>query len=238
MKQLKHRYCRCRTLAVTFVYYEFGTLSCATKLTKVPHFCTNCCRDWNCSQKNAIKQQDQTLWYCCAAPCRKETDDQLWPTATIFLTCRKEPRKTTLNHLEKNYNSNKIHMGAARLRPTWCLWSTLSTLQAWKKVPSFCEPGHCLFVVVVWVMYKQCPAAQWSDPRRCSCPCAPPGLCVAPRTHVTEGRLENPLLPAINTKGDGSIWAYHMFSPGLGSWPLQPGSQLRPAGDQTFQKCH
>ena len=83
-------------------------------------------------------------------------------------------------------------MGAARLRPTWCLWSTLLTLQAWKKVPSVCEPDHCLFVVVVWVIYKQCPAAQWSDPRRCSCPCAPPGLCVAPRTHVTEGRLENP----------------------------------------------
>ena len=34
---------------MTFVYYEFGTLSCATKLTKVPHFCTNYCRDWNCS---------------------------------------------------------------------------------------------------------------------------------------------------------------------------------------------
>ena len=32
MKQLKHRYCRCRPLVVTFVYYEFGTLSCATKL--------------------------------------------------------------------------------------------------------------------------------------------------------------------------------------------------------------
>ena len=49
MKQLKHRYCRCRPLIVTFVYYEFGTLSCATKLMKVPHFCTNYCRDWNCS---------------------------------------------------------------------------------------------------------------------------------------------------------------------------------------------
>ena len=39
----------CKTLVVTFVYYEFGTLSCVTKLTKVPHFCTNYCRDWNCS---------------------------------------------------------------------------------------------------------------------------------------------------------------------------------------------
>ena len=49
MKQLKHRYYRCRPLVVTFVYYEFGTLSCVTKLTKVPHFCTNYCRDRNCS---------------------------------------------------------------------------------------------------------------------------------------------------------------------------------------------
>ena len=37
MKQFKRRYCRCRPLVVTFVYYEFGTLSCAIKLTKVPH---------------------------------------------------------------------------------------------------------------------------------------------------------------------------------------------------------
>ena len=49
MKQLKHRYCRCRPLVVTFVYHEFGTLCCATKLAKVPHFCTNYCSDWKCS---------------------------------------------------------------------------------------------------------------------------------------------------------------------------------------------
>ena len=49
MKQLKHRYCHCRPLVVTFVYYEYGPLSCATKLTKVPHFCTDYCRDWNYS---------------------------------------------------------------------------------------------------------------------------------------------------------------------------------------------
>ena len=33
MKQFKLRYCRCRPLVVPFVYYEFGTLSCAIKLT-------------------------------------------------------------------------------------------------------------------------------------------------------------------------------------------------------------
>ena len=45
----QHRYCRCRPLVVTFVYHEFGTLSCATKLAKVTHFWTNYCRDWKCS---------------------------------------------------------------------------------------------------------------------------------------------------------------------------------------------
>ena len=50
----------------------------------------------------------------------------------------------SLNCLAKNYNSNKNHMGAAPLRPTWCLQSTLSTLQVWKKVQCFCEPDNCL----------------------------------------------------------------------------------------------
>ena len=37
-------------------------------------------------------------------------------------------------------------MGAAALRPTWCLQGTLSTLQAWKKVQRFCEPDNCLLL--------------------------------------------------------------------------------------------
>ena len=91
----QHRYCRCRPLVVIFVYYAFGTLSCVTELEKVPHFCTNYSRDWKCSPVispddiwaligwhfhfgavNATKQQDQTLWCYCAAPWRKETDQQ------------------------------------------------------------------------------------------------------------------------------------------------------------------
>ena len=92
MKELKNRYCHCWPLVVTFVYYEFGTLSSATKLDKVPHFCTKYSRDWKCSPVispddiwtliswylhfgavNAIKQQDKTLWSYCAAPWKKET---------------------------------------------------------------------------------------------------------------------------------------------------------------------
>ena len=49
MKELKNRYCHCWPLVVTFVYYEFGTLRSATKLEKVPHFCTKYSRDWKCS---------------------------------------------------------------------------------------------------------------------------------------------------------------------------------------------
>jgi len=45
VKQLKHRYCCCRPPIVTFIYYEFSALSCATKLEKVPHFCTKYSRE-------------------------------------------------------------------------------------------------------------------------------------------------------------------------------------------------
>ena len=51
MKQLNIvRYCRCRPLVVTFVYCEFGTLSCATKLEKVPPFVPNILETENVSQ--------------------------------------------------------------------------------------------------------------------------------------------------------------------------------------------
>ena len=136
---------------------------------------------------------------------------------------QKGTKETTLNHLEKNTTATKT---------TWVLpicdqhgvYEALSRrLQAWKKVHSFCEPDHCLFVVV-WVMYNQCPAAQWSDPRRCSCPCAPPppppGLCVAPRTHVTEGRLENPPFYLQSTPKETAVSRHTTCSPP--DWGLGP----------------
>ena len=139
-------------------------------------------------------------------------------------------------------------MGAARLRPTRCLRSTLSTLQAWKKVQSFCEPDDCLFACCCCLGHVQATPGS---------PVGPVPGAAAVRVHHRPVRCsqdtcdwrqtgEPSLLPAINTKRDGSISAYNMFFPGLGSWPLQPGSQLRPAvptyftyiGDQTFQKCN
>ena len=49
LHETTQRYCRCRALVVTFVYYEFGTLSCATKLAKVPHTFVQIIADWKCS---------------------------------------------------------------------------------------------------------------------------------------------------------------------------------------------
>ena len=50
----------------------------------------------------------------------------------------------------------------------------------------------CLLVVVVWVTCKQHPAAQWVRSQALQLSVCTTGLCVAPRTHVTGGRLENP----------------------------------------------
>ena len=123
-------------------------------------------------------------------------------------------------------------MGAAHLRPTWCLRNTLSTMQEWKKVQSFCEPDNCLFVCLLLLF-----GSRASNVRQ---PSGPVPGAAAVRVHHRPVRCsqdtcdwrqtgEPSLLPAINTKRDGSISAYNMFFPGLGSWPLQPGSQLRPA---------
>ena len=60
IKWNKHRNSCCRPLVVTFLYYAFGTLSCATKLKKVPHISTNYCRDW-------ILRQWSTQWLLCNA---------------------------------------------------------------------------------------------------------------------------------------------------------------------------
>ena len=118
----------------------------------------------------------------------------------FFLKCR----KTKLKCLAKTNNSNKNHMGAAALRPTWCLQSTLSTLQAWKKVQRFCEPDNCLLLLF---------GSHASNVRQPSGPV--PGAAVV-RVHRRPVRCsqdpcdwrqtgEPSLLPAINIKKDGSI---------------------------------
>ena len=61
------------------------------------------------------------------------------------------------------------------------------------------------------------------------------GLCVARRTHVTGGRLENPTFYLQSTPKETAVCRRTTCSPpDLGSWPLPPGSQLRPAGPIYF----
>ena len=132
---------------------------------------------------NAIKQQDQTLWYYCAAPWRKETDQQLWPTATNFLTCR----KTTLNHLEKTTTATKT---------TWVL-PICDQHGVYEALSRRCRPGRKflwagqLFVCCLGHMQATSgsPVVRSQALQLSVCTT---GLCVAPRTHLTEGRLENP----------------------------------------------
>ena len=146
----QHRYCRCRPLVVTFFCYEFGTLSCAARLAKVPHFCTNYCRDWNCSPVFSpcdiwtLIGWHLSFWGCkrhqAARPDsgitvqrheeRKWTNNSGLQRQFFFFYLQKGTKENNTQPLRKNYNSNKNHMGAASLRSTWCLRSTPSTLQA------------------------------------------------------------------------------------------------------------
>ena len=119
MKQLKHRYCRCRPLVVTFVYYECGTLSCATKLAKVPLFCTNYCRDWKCSpvispgdicsligwhlsfwgcKRRQAARPDSLVLLCSAMKKGNRPTTLVYNDQKTKKTCRKEPKKTTPNN--------------------------------------------------------------------------------------------------------------------------------------------
>ena len=109
-----------------------------------------------------------------------------------FFNLQKGTQENNTELLRKNYNSNKNHMGAARLRPTWCLRSTLSTLQAWKKVQSFCEPYNCFFVCCCLGHVQATPGSPVVRSQALQLSVCTTGLCVAPRTHVTGGRLENP----------------------------------------------
>ena len=185
---------------------------------------------------------------------RKQTNSTL-AYSDKFLTCRKEPKKATPNNWEKTL------MGAARLHPSWCISSTLSTLQAWEENPL----AHCIlyaltrfdsrmhqrerlsFSLLDSFFFDQCPAARWVQSQALQLYVCTTGLCIAPRTYVTGGRLENRLFYLHSTPKEMAVARHTTCSPlDLGSWPLQPGSQLRLAGptyftcisDQTFQKCN
>ena len=129
---------------------------------------------------------------------------------------QKGTKENNTQPLRKNYNSNKNHMGAARLRPTWCLRSTLSTLQAWKKVQSFCEPDNCLFVCCCCCYLGHVQATPGSPVVRSQAlqlSVCTTGLCVAPRTHVTGGRLENPPFYPQSTPKETAVSRHTTCSP-------------------------
>ena len=182
---------------------------------------------------------------------RKQTNNTL-AYSDRFLTCRKNTKKITPNNWEK-----KHCLGAARLHPSWCIQSTLSTLQAWEENPlAHCilyalthfDSRHreqlCFSVPDFWVSCKQCPAAKWVQSLALQLSACTPGFFIAPRTQATGGRLKNPPSP---TSTKTAVSRHTACSPpDLGSWPLPLSSQLRPAGstyftyigDQTFQKCN
>ena len=121
-------------------------------------------------------------------------------------------------------------MGAAPLRPTWCLRSTLSTLQAWKKVQSFCEPDNCLFVCCCLGHVQATPGSPVVQSQALQLSMCTTGLCVAPRTHVTGGRLENPPFYLQSTPKETAVSRHTTCSPpdwGLGpyNWALSWGRQ-------------
>ena len=62
----------------------------------------------------------------------------LWPTATNFDMQKRSKENNRKNN--KTTTRRQHHLGAASLCPSWCLQSTLSTLEAWEESP----PAHCI----------------------------------------------------------------------------------------------
>ena len=124
-----------------------------------------------------------------------------------FLTCRKEPKKTTLNHLEKTTTATKT---------TWVLplcdqhgvYETLSRrCRNGRKSKVFASRTIvCLFVCCCCLGHVQAtPESKWVRSQALQLSVCTTGFCIAPRTRDWRQTGEPSLLPAINTKRDGSI---------------------------------
>ena len=152
---------------------------------------------------------------------RKQTNNSgLKPQVFLVFLYNLQKNNTLL--LSKNYNSNMKHMGAAALRPTWCLQSTLSTLQAWKKVQRFCKPDNCLLLLGHMQATSGSPVVRSQALQLSVCTT---GLCVAPRTHVTGGRLENLPFYLQSTPKEMAVSRHTTCSPpdwGLGPYNRAP----------------
>ena len=138
MKQLKHRYCCCGPLVVTFVCYEFGTLSCATKLEEVPHFWTKYSRDWKCS--SVISPDDIWALICwhlsfwgCKGLLVSLYDNLTWPSEAVpFCNIEEQVFAPPLmyDHLRETVHHN-VHRWEKRIQ---CRRSTASSSVAWQSM--------------------------------------------------------------------------------------------------------
>ena len=69
---------------------------------------------------------------------RKQINNTVSGLQRQILICKKEAEKTEKKQQQKRRKQH--HLGAASLCPSWCLQSTLSTLDAWEESP----PTHCI----------------------------------------------------------------------------------------------
>ena len=145
---------------------------------------------------------------------RKKTDQQLRPTVTKFLTCR----KTTLNCLEKTTTATKTtwvlpicdQHGVYEALSRRCRHGRKSKVFASRTIVCCYCLGHMQATSGSPVVRSQ--ALQLSV---CTT-----GLCVAPRTHVTGGRLENPPFYLQSTPKETAVSRHTTCSPS--DWGLGP----------------
>ena len=121
MKQLKHKYCCCRWLVVTFVYYEFGTLSCATNLEKVPPFVPNIPETENVPQWSPLMTWALISWHLSFWGCKCHQAAR--PDSLVLLVIYFTLLKVTLDFQEKTL----LHQIFAILPSVKC-WSPCESL--------------------------------------------------------------------------------------------------------------
>ena len=145
MKELKHKYCHCWPLVVTFVYYEFGTLSCATKLEKVPHFCTKYSRDWKCSP--VISPDDiwaLISWYLSFWGCKRHQTARQDSLVLLCSTMKKGnwPTILSLACSDKFWYAEKKQRKQLRKKKSTPQGVCLFTVSLQSKEPLTAIPGH------------------------------------------------------------------------------------------------
>ena len=123
----RHGYCRCRPLVVTFVCYEFGRLSCTTKLEKEPHFVPNIPETKNVPEWCPLSPDDVWAlisWHLSFSGCKR----QEWTIWHEYEGCNKVEKIANISQIWIYVIAMKLlHVGFVQV-------STDSTQgQAWEK---------------------------------------------------------------------------------------------------------